>query len=185
VTDKNFPWQATPSGAVFSGGRTYRYALWRNWDYKADKVLFVGLNPSKANEHDNDPTIRRCIGFARAWGFGGVSVANIYAYCATHPSELFEAADPVGADNQKWLNTLCDTTSKIICCWGNHGLDDQENLPLFKMNKPLFHLKLNKSGAPAHPLYLPKGLRPVPWQRPVYSEAPLPGHFTKDPGFAL
>ena len=163
MTDGNAPWRETASGAVFSVRRTYRYVLWRTWDQSADHVLFVGLNPSKADENRNDPTIRRCIAYARDWGYGGVLVANIYAYCATKPVDLFKAADPQGPNNQEWLRSLSDSAGKIICCWGNHGLKDQASLPLSGTDKPLYYLKLNKSGAPAHPLYLRKEARPVLW----------------------
>ena len=163
MTDSNVSWHETASGAVFSNCRNYRYALWRTWNPGAGLVLFIGLNPSKANERRNDPTIRRCIAYARDWGYGGLLVANIYAYCATKPHDLFRAADPVGPDNDKWLCSLGDAANKIICCWGNHGLKDHARLPLPEMEKPLYYLKLNRSGAPAHPLYLRKEAKPVLW----------------------
>lgn len=163
MTDSNTPWRETESGAVFSDCRNYRYALWRTWDSGADHVLFIGLNPSKANESRNDPTIRRCITYARDWGYGGLLVANVYAYCATRPPDLFRAADPVGPDNKRWLSRLGGASDKIICCWGNHGLKNQASLPLSEMDKPLYYLKMNRSGAPAHPLYLRKEASPVLW----------------------
>jgi hypothetical protein len=101
--------------------------------------------------------------YARDWGYGGVLVANIYAFCATKPTDLFKATEPLGADNREWLGRLSGSAGKIICCWGNHGLKDQASLPLSLTDKPLYYLKLNRSGAPAHPLYLRKEAKPVLW----------------------
>ena len=76
------------SGAIFSSCRKYRYALWRNWDETKPCVMIIGLNPSTADENENDPTITRCINFAKSWGYGGVCVTNLFAYCATVPSDM-------------------------------------------------------------------------------------------------
>ena len=89
--------------ADFSACGTYRYALRRIWLPAAPQVLFIGLNPSTADEKSDDPTIRRCLGFARSWGYGGLIVANLFAYRATAPSALREARDPIGP-----LNDLVD-----------------------------------------------------------------------------
>lgn len=87
------------SGANFSRCRRFRYALWREWDATLPAVMLIGLNPSTADANHNDPTIRRCIGFARDWGFGGVRVLNLFAFRATYPDDLKAAADPVGPRN--------------------------------------------------------------------------------------
>ena len=81
--------------ANFSRCRRYRYALWRRWAPGDDYVLLVGLNPSTADHRRDDPTIRRCIGFARDWGYSGLCVANLFAFRATYPRDLFAADDPV------------------------------------------------------------------------------------------
>ncbi|MCB0280523.1 MAG: DUF1643 domain-containing protein, partial [Calditrichaeota bacterium] len=86
----------TGSGARFSRDRRYRYALWRTWADGNDSVLFIGLNPSQADEKENDPTIRRCISFAQDWGFSGCIVVNLFAYCTAYPGELKTIADPIG-----------------------------------------------------------------------------------------
>jgi hypothetical protein len=75
-------------GAEFSDCGTYRYALWRTWNALQPGVLFVGLNPSTADATTDDPTIRRCIGFAKRWGYGGITMANVFAYRATDPREM-------------------------------------------------------------------------------------------------
>ena len=76
------------SGAIFSSCRKYRYALWRNWDESKPRPMIIGLNPSTADEKENDPTIVRCINFAKSWGYGGVYVANLFAFRATLPIEM-------------------------------------------------------------------------------------------------
>ena len=85
-------------GARFSESRTHRYALWRIWEKGAPMVMFVGLNPSTADETQDDPTIRRCIDFAKRWGYGGLYMLNIFAFRATNPKDMKAAADPVGPD---------------------------------------------------------------------------------------
>ena len=152
------------SGAVFSSDNRYRYGLWRNWNPHGRQVLFIGLNPSTADHEQNDPTIRRCIGFARNWGYDGVLVGNLFAYRATRPEDLRKASKPVGPDNQEWLLKLAAAAELVIACWGNEGsyLNQDQSI------QPLFHeihcLKVNSTGTPAHPLYLKKFLRPIPYQ---------------------
>src|SRR4028119_2392792 len=91
-------------GAIFDPTRTYRYALWRTWDAARPPVAFVLLNPSTADARRDDPTIRRCANFARTWGFGGLEVVNLFAFRATHPTDLKCAADPVGPQNDVHLH---------------------------------------------------------------------------------
>jgi hypothetical protein len=143
-------------GAVFSTDRQYRYALWRNWDKRGKRVLFVGLNPSTADENTDDPTIRRCVGFARDWGYGGVLMGNLFAFRATRPRDLRLSQDPVGRRNDRWLEALSRNAGMILACWGNHGLfmNRQE---IFRGRYPDIHcLAINRTGTPAHPLYQPK-----------------------------
>ena len=88
-------------GARFSVDRKYRYALWRHWNGNKERnyVAFVGLNPSTADEKTDDPTIRRCMGFARSWGFNGIWMINAFAFRATKPKDMKAAIDPIGPDN--------------------------------------------------------------------------------------
>ena len=146
--------------AEISRCRLYRYALWRVWDEDLPTVLFVGLNPSTADEVTDDPTLIRCMNFARVWGYGGVCIGNLFAYRATDPKVLLSVKDPIGAENDVWLAKLAEDAGLIVAAWGNMGpyLDrSQQVRPLL----PNLHcLKLNKSGEPAHPLYLKADLRP-------------------------
>ncbi len=77
------------SDAELSKCRAYRYALWRTWDESKPFAMFVGLNPSTADELEDDPTIRRCINFSKLWGYGGLCMVNLFAYRATDPTALF------------------------------------------------------------------------------------------------
>lgn len=149
------------SGAVFSECQQYRYTLWRTWDSTKPRVTFIGLNPSTADEKNNDPTIRRCIGFARDWGCGGVTVANLFAYRATKPVDLFAAEDPVGPENDIWLARLARESALIIAAWGNDGKKLNRSEQIRAMLPQLKCLKRNQSGEPAHPLYQPKTARPI------------------------
>ncbi|TNC79983.1 MAG: hypothetical protein C9356_16360 [Oleiphilus sp.] len=155
------------SGAVFSECKRYRYALWRAWDRGRRQLMFIGLNPSTADEKHNDPTIKRCIQFAQDWEFGGVMVVNLFAYRATKPVDLFAATDPVGPENDAWLAKLADEAGMIVAAWGNDGSKHQRSLDVRKRFPELFCLKVNKSGEPAHPLYQPKSARPMHYHAPM------------------
>jgi len=153
------------SSAHFSRCRSFRYALWREWNAGEPKVLMIGLNPSTADATRNDPTIRRCIGFARDWGFGGLWVLNLFAYRATHPSDLKVAGDPVGPRNDKWLRDVARKTARAVAVWGNDGAFMGRSTRVRDMlGDRLEVIRLNAGGEPAHPLYLPKGLKPVRWR---------------------
>ncbi len=155
------------TGAVFSPDRVYRYALWRNWAPIGKRVLFVGLNPSTADETHNDPTIRRCIGFARSWGCSGIAVGNLFGFRATRPAALKKASDPVGEHNREWLATMSQVLDLTIVCWGNHGRFMQQDHSVIPLLVNPHCLQLNSSGTPAHPLYLKKTLFPKSFTDPA------------------
>jgi hypothetical protein len=158
---------SSASGAVFSADRKYRYALWRNWQGGRNRVLFVALNPSTADESGDDPTIRRCIGFARNWGFGGVLVGNLCALRATDPAMLRASRSPVGRHNARWLERLRDAADLVVLCWGNHGQATGQERAVSGLFQDPHCLGVNAGGAPSHPLYLSASLRPKPY-RPVH-----------------
>jgi hypothetical protein len=143
--------------AQFSSCRRYRYALWRVWNAHTPHVAFIGLNPSTADEAEDDPTIRRCMGFARHWGYGGLVMLNLFAFRATDPRDLLQAEDPIGPGNDRCLNTVVPTAAKIVAAWGNHGGHLGRSAVVRARWPELYALKINQSGEPAHPLYLPKG----------------------------
>lgn len=142
--------------ASFSPCRRYRYSLGRTWDFDLKPVLFVGLNPSTADETEDDPTIRRCIRFACDWGYGGVLMGNLFAFRATDPKEMKLALDPVGERNDHWLQHMAGMAGLVVAAWGAHGdhrgraqaVVDSGALGSFTV------LGLTKDGHPRHPLYM-------------------------------
>ena len=153
--------------AVFSLSRTYRYTLSRVWNEKEPYVMFVGLNPSTADETKNDPTVTRCINFADAWGYGGIIMTNIFAYRSTDPKNLLTVDDPVGPKNDEYLLKTAGDAGLIVCSWGyfpEHEArqGDVRNRTLFPHR--LYHLGLTKKGWPRHPLYLKKSVWPIEWK---------------------
>lgn len=127
-------------------------------------VMLVGLNPSTADARSDDPTIRRCIGFARDWGYGGLVVTNLFAFRATYPIDLKAAPDPIGPRNDAWIRRMAGQVQNIVAAWGNHGAWLHRSDCIRRMlSGRLSVLRLNACGEPAHPLYLPAGLRPIDW----------------------
>jgi len=143
------------TGAVLSGDRKYRYALWRRWSSKP-YVLFVGLNPSTADEKEDDPTIRRCKTFARDWGYGAVVMVNLFAIRATDPKDMMAYPHPVGGDNNVWLQDLAKNADEIVCAWGANGSHQERGQYVAELLEgyDLKCLGVTKAGHPRHPLYI-------------------------------
>ncbi|MCP3697064.1 MAG: DUF1643 domain-containing protein [Aliivibrio sp.] len=149
--------------AKLSDCRTYRYELWREWDESKPYAMFVGLNPSTADETEDDPTIRRCINFAKSWGYGGLCMTNLFAYRATQPEHMKKASDPIGDKNDETLILLAKNAGVIVGAWGNDGVFLNRSEEVRSLIPELSVLKVNKSGEPAHPLYLKSTLTPIKW----------------------
>lgn len=150
--------------AIFSSDekQTYRYQLWRIWDESKPLVAFICLNPSTADATEDDPTLKRCMRFAESWGYGGVYMINLFAYKATDPDALYdETLDIVGEENDQHIQKVLNLAEKVICAWGNHGVLRNRHEEVLKMIPKPYYLKRNKSGQPAHPLYLPQHLSPT------------------------
>jgi hypothetical protein len=140
--------------ALFSDCRTWRYSLTRELG-GAGTVAFVGLNPSTADERADDPTIRRCIGFARHWGYARLDVVNVYALRATDPRALRTADDPVGPENDRVLGEVLDEADLVVAAWGVHARRNRvQQLATILARVPLHALGVTKEGAPRHPLYV-------------------------------
>lgn len=154
---------APERGAALSTCRRYRYELWRRWDESKPYAMFIGLNPSTADEVVDDPTVRRCIRFARDWGYGALCMANLFAYRATRPADLLAQDDPVGPENDAYLQRLAAEAGVVIAAWGVHGTHGGRHNAVRAMLPRLHYLRLTKNGLPGHPLYLPASLRPVEW----------------------
>jgi hypothetical protein len=148
-------------GAQFSYDREYRYALWRTWDEAESHVTFIGLNPSTADESEDDPTIRRCIGFAKEWGFGGINMVNLFAVRATSPNDMIRHPCPIGYENNDYLRMYLEEGGLNVACWGNHGehlFRGEEVIAILgKPNLSIFGL--TGKSQPKHPLYLPKNTK--------------------------
>lgn len=147
--------------AVISDCERYRYLLTRQTgveDPTWPPALFVMLNPSTADASQDDPTIRRCVAFARSWGAPGIIVANLYAFRSPSPEALNRCdVDPVGPENDAWLERLLLEHENVVCAWGAHA--DLERVRQFKAMADrkmdtLLCLGTTKSGAPRHPLYV-------------------------------
>ena len=147
--------------AKLSRCRRFRYALWRTWDDSKPYVMFIGLNPSTADETTDDPTLIRCMNFAKAWGYGGVCMANLFAYRATDPAEMKAVEKPIGSQNNKWLKLLAEDAGLIVGAWGNDGAFLGRSEQVKKRLPDMQCLKMNKSGEPAHPLYQRADVIPV------------------------
>jgi hypothetical protein len=144
-------------GAKFSPDRIHRYRLWRIWNKNKAPALFIGLNPSTADENADDPTIRRCIGFASRWGFGGLLMGNIFAYRSTYPVDLRNPdIDPLGQENDAELCAMNAEAGLTILCWGNHGVFKNRGDAVLLMFPSARHFGFTKEMQPKHPLYLPK-----------------------------
>jgi len=152
--------------AVISGDGLYRYALHRWWG-EGDRLTFVMLNPSTADAEQDDPTIRRCVGFARRLGFDGLRVVNLYAFRATKPADLWRCEDPTGGErNNDLLREVGWLTrhSVVIAAWGAQAKADRVAQVLtFPHWDRIVALGTTKAGAPRHPLYLSASAVPAPW----------------------
>lgn len=150
------------SGAHFSPCRTYRYALWRRWGSPefASQVMFVGLNPSTADETEDDPTIRRCIRFAKDWGYGGLLMMNAYAFRATDPKVMKAASDSVGPGNDEEFRWRAGHVGLVIAAWGAHCTEERERQVCEALQRPIHCLGRTKAGRPKHPLYLRADTQP-------------------------
>jgi hypothetical protein len=144
------------SGALFDGPkRKYRYAIWRIWDPHKQPFMFNGLNPSTAAELRNDPTILRLIRFGKDWGFGGLYGTNLRSLVSSFPYDLLEFDEPNDM-NDEAIREVCKLCTIRVVGWGEYGkhLKDRIEEVLGLLGKPVYCLKINKSGEPAHPLYL-------------------------------
>jgi hypothetical protein len=154
VTEIAVPHPTSDAGGAVSA---YRYTLTRNWG-DGGRLLWVMLNPSTADETQDDPTIRRCVGFSKAGGYGCLMVVNLFAARATNPADLAAIADPVGIDNDAVILDAIRQSTAIVFAWGAHNTKGRA----FKVatmcrregREPLC-LGKTKDGHPRHPLYVP------------------------------
>lgn len=141
------------NGAIFSDDRKYRYVLWRSWDTEKPRVMFIGLNPSTANENTGDPTIRRVIGFAKSWGYGGLYMLNLFAIVSADPKILLTCQNPIG-ENDTYLRVYAELSRDIVFAWGNFKEAELRARDIIQQFHSATCLGVNKNGSPKHPLYI-------------------------------
>ena len=161
---------AVMHGAIMSTDNLYRYVLWRCWNASEPSMVFIMLNPSTADDKTDDPTIRRCINFAKREECGRLIVVNLFALRATNPNELLEADDPKGPDNRKYVeNVIAMANGPVVAAWGAWWYTNQakrygKSIPRLAIEafardaeKPLYCLGRTSSNQPRHPLYVKSG----------------------------
>ena len=165
----------SPTGnATISKCGLYRYDLERPWDDSLPVLVFCMLNPSKADDHKNDPTVVRCIGFAKANGYGGIVIVNMFAFRSTDPKQLVKAADPVGPYNDDTIRRVMSVCMDICFAWGAHGDRYPDRVREVQRiveegSARIWCLGVTVTGQPCHPVRLPKDRRLERW--PVRSAA--------------
>jgi hypothetical protein len=145
--------------AIISPDDAYRYWLHRFWHSGKKTTVFVMLNPSTADGLVNDPTVRRCMGFAHAFGTRGIIVVNLFAARSTKPDKLLEMDDPIGPKNDEYIFHACRLARLVVCGWGSHRLAEPRYRHVLgivrEAGKTPMCFGKTKHGAPQHPLYVP------------------------------
>lgn len=151
--------------AEFSEYRLYRYSLRIVWDPSLPLAAFIGLNPSTADEWQDDPTVRRCRNFAEVWNCGGLLMLNIFAFRATDPAVMKKANEPIGPRNTAayLIEQLAPCAGPHIAAWGKHGIHRDRGEYVKGQVPRLDCLAVNLDGSPKHPLYLKGDLKPIPF----------------------
>jgi hypothetical protein len=150
--------------AEISEDGKYRYTLSRDWSAPGEPtrtVVFVGLNPSTADAEKDDPTIRRCVGFAKAWGYNRLVMVNLFAFRATDPADMKKSEAPIGLANPKIVMVESAKAQLTVCAWGTHGAFKDVGRNMLQYLSAPHHLGLTKNGHPKHPLYLKADCKPI------------------------
>ncbi|MDA0717986.1 MAG: DUF1643 domain-containing protein [Cyanobacteria bacterium] len=164
--------------AAFSLCGQYRWWLERVWQPAAPRLLFIGLNPSRADGQRDDPTLRRLLGFSRRWGFGSLEVLNLFARISPSPAVLHRAADPVGTEADAWIQKrlTANPQAPVWLGWGNQGAwqSRERSVQAFLQGRGLLTLGCTASGQPRHPLYVASdvALQPLTWHNQQNLEHP-------------
>ena len=172
------------SGAIFSDDMKYRYRLWRCWNHDLPRCVCIMLNPSTADEVNNDPTIERRIRHIQHWQergyrkFGSIEIVNAFALRSTDPSALLRSSNPVGPDNDASIRAAVHSAMEfgrglVICGWGKHGLIRDRHDAVLDLLRwggygEFSALTLNKDGTPGHPLYISYDTLPRRWREDGY-----------------
>ena len=153
------------NGAIFSECGNYRYKLWRIWDTTLPVVTFIGLNPSTADASVDDQTVRRCTGLTKKWGYGGFQIVNLFAYRSTDPKGLREVNDPIGPENDLFINEATSLKAAVvIAAWGEVGSKSERSGEVLQMiDRRVDCLGYTKDGYPRHPSRVSGEVVPVPF----------------------
>lgn len=166
----------TTETATFSPCRKYRYTLWRTWrglldEYIPGYVNFICLNPSTADETKDDNTIRKCVKFARSWGYGAMCVTNLFAWRDTSPAAMKKVPEPIGEQNDWYLDHIAKDANLVIAAWSQDGGHlDRSRVVREMLKVPMSYLRMGKT-EPYHPLYLPDATKPTIWTDSKYLTA--------------
>ncbi|MFP4238564.1 DUF1643 domain-containing protein [Rhodosalinus sp.] len=162
------------SVAVYSPCERFRYLLRRVWQPEAGHVHFIMLNPSTATEVQNDPTVERCERRARALGYGGFTVTNIFAWRETDPQAMRRVPDAVGPENDRAILQAARNADRTVAAWGAHGAHRGRGAEVAEMlaaeGVTPYHLGLTRDGQPRHPLYVAYATQPQPWEQAAENE---------------
>jgi hypothetical protein len=148
------------NGATFSPCRQYRYALWRIWDESKPLIMFIGLNPSNANEDEPDPTINTVRALAMNWGYGGFYMMNLFAIVSSKPEVLKTHPDPLG-DNDGWIENISAKCKDVVFAWGAFKEAKERCQKIIDQFPDALCIKILKDGSPKHPLYTPYNAQPI------------------------
>ncbi len=143
------------SDAVISPCGRYRYRLTRTWDHSAPPLAWIMLNPSTADAEIDDPTIRRCVKFARREGCGGIEVLNLFALRATNPTELWRVTYPIGPDNDQWIREVLHPHHRVVAAWGKRGKYLGRDCAVLRNLRESGIRVVCLGDKPTHPLYIP------------------------------
>jgi hypothetical protein len=150
----------------------YRYTLTREWE-DGKCVAWIMFNPSTADASIDDPTIRKCVGFSRRWGFGRMIVVNLFAIRSTDPKTVRKTADPVGPLNNYWISAACKEAREVVLAWGcgqhfpiSHTSRHFEVIRMLGDEKSITCLGKGMGGHPKHPLMLPYSTPRIEFLRP-------------------
>lgn len=159
--------------AVISECGGYRYELRRTWRLGQRKLCFIMLNPSVADASIDDPTVKRCMGFGRDLGYDGIIVVNLFAFRATDPKMLTIVNDPIGPENDRYIDDVVASSEIVIAAWGAFPNSYRKRHPFLRnrvdaiverIGRLSMHvLGVTNAGSPQHPLYLPAWRTPVRW----------------------
>lgn len=183
------------SGALLSEDGAFRYKLWRIWDASLPALPIVMFNPSTADAKRDDPTIRRCVGFAWRWRslakIGGIVIGNLYAYRATDPQNVYDrlkemsADQTIGPENDRHLQEIVEAAVRadvsVLCAWGNPAYEARQILgpddklagvrdyevfsSMIAAGARVMTLGFNRNGTPKHPVRLPYSQTLHRWYR--------------------